>query len=78
MDVPTQTTLALGNAMARTWFYGIHHPDYPKVGLEIRDLDYSADDWLMADPQRWYGSETGDQWLDFELSQIVLTISLPQ
>jgi len=78
-DVPIQTTLNLSTSMERTWFYGMDCPEHDLYLLEVRDLDYDyADDWLMAEPKAWIGTSAGDQSLDFSLSQVTLTTTIPE
>ena len=60
--------------MGRNFFYGMDHPDHTYYGFEIREADVSFDDWIMDPAERFYGSHTGSQLLDFGYSDSIVKV----
>ena len=57
--------LKLDGLLERYWFYGIEVPGEQAYGIEVRDNDGVLDDWCMDPPQRYYGTHTGTELLQF-------------
>ncbi len=67
-------SLLMSAAMGRNFFYGMDHPDHTYYGFEIREADVSFDDWIMDPAERFYGSHTGSQLLDFGYSDSIVKV----
>ncbi len=73
-DVPANTILDLPTEMGRTYFYGIRTMDTDQFGIEVRDADVDADDWLMDPAATYYADFDGTEFLDFVLSNTYVTV----
>lgn len=78
-DVAPDTILDMSVELGgRNFFYGLPHPDCDAFGIEVRDYDdVSGNDWMMdPDETAWY-SFSGQQLLDWILSDATIKVTPP-
>jgi hypothetical protein len=76
-DVPPYTILDMKKELVRYYFYGLAHPDYMYFGIESKDADGVADDWLMDGSQKEEYTFTGEDLLSWGKSDATIKVTLP-
>ena len=79
-DVPFQAyPLNMHDQLGRYFFYGLEHPDYYLFGVDLKDDDggFSPADWLMDPGETHYYDSTGEQLLNWSVSNAFFAVEKP-
>jgi len=83
-EILENETVNLQLAMNRYWYYGLELPGHDLYGVEIKDEDVFLedwwkflDDWLMKPDKRHYSSLTGQQLLEFSMTNLGVWVHAP-